>query len=187
VKRTYETNRLRLVRLNEEHAEKIRDFYIRNAAHLDPWEPLREPGFDRVESHRRTLAFERRATLNGMMVRFWIFKKEDTELEHPIGSAALTNIVRGVFKSCYLGYKIDNQEINNGYMTEALEKVLEIAFEELELHRVEANIMPRNHRSLRVIEKLGFEQEGLSKRYLKINGTWEDHYRFALIHEEEPS
>ena len=181
MKKRYMTERLQLVVLDETFAEKILDFYMRNAVHLEPWEPLRQPGFDQAASHKQALAFEHQAFINRMMVRFWFFKKEDTALIRPIGSAALTNIVRGVFKSCYLGYKIDVEEANKGYMTEALEKVVQVAFEEMGLHRIEANIMPRNARSIRVVEKLGFVNEGLSKDYLKINGKWEDHYHFVIL------
>jgi len=118
-------------------------------------------------------------------VRFWLFKKEDQMLEKPLGTLALTNIIRGVFKSCFLGYKMDEDEINKGYMTEAIKALVKIAFSELNLHRIEANIMPRNERSIRVVEKCGFINEGLAKKYLKINGIWEDHYHMVILNEEE--
>jgi ribosomal-protein-alanine N-acetyltransferase len=68
-------------------------------------------------------------------------------------------------------------------MTEAIRKGIEIVFQECGLHRIEANILPRNLRSLRVAEKLGFVNEGLSRRYLCINGVWEDHIHMALLNE----
>lgn len=69
-------------------------------------------------------------------------------------------------------------------MTEAVEAVVNHAFQELHLHRIEANIMPRNRASLRVVEKLGFRNEGVSREYLKINGKWEDHIHMVLLNEE---
>ena len=66
-------------------------------------------------------------------------------------------------------------------MTEAVRRVTEIAFTDLALHRVEVNIMPRNAASLAVAERAGFVREGLSPRYLQINGKWEDHVRLARI------
>jgi ribosomal-protein-alanine N-acetyltransferase len=84
-----------------------------------------------------------------------------------------------------LGYKLDADEINKGYMTEALRKGIDIAFNEVGLHRIEANIMPKNKRSLRTVEKLGFYNEGLAYKYLKINGKWEDHIHMVLLNEEE--
>jgi ribosomal-protein-alanine N-acetyltransferase len=85
----------------------------------------------------------------------------------------------GNFKSCFLGYKLDKDEINKGYMTEAIRETVQIMFDEHGLHRVEVNIIPRNARSLKVMEKLKFEREGFSKKYLEINGVWEDHIHFA--------
>ena len=70
---------------------------------------------------------------------------------------------------------MDKAETNRGYMTEALRCVIDFAFNRLRLHRIEANIMPRNHASRRVVEKLGFHYEGLARQYLQINGRWEDH------------
>ena len=74
-----------------------------------------------------------------------------------------------------MGYKLDAALCGQGYMTEAVQKLSEIAFKELGLHRIEANIMPRNAASLRVAEKAGFYREGLALKYLNINGVWEDH------------
>lgn len=90
----------------------------------------------------------------------------------------------GNFKSCYMSYKLDRYEINKGYMTEAVKKVVEIMFNEYNLHRIEVNIVPRNKRSLKVVQKLNFEEEGYSKRYLEINGKWEDHVHFAIYNDD---
>jgi ribosomal-protein-alanine N-acetyltransferase len=76
---------------------------------------------------------------------------------------------------------MDGAEINHGYITEALRRAIRFAFEDLQLHRIEANIMPKNVRSIRVVEKLGFVNEGLSRKYLKIAGVWEDHVHYVLL------
>jgi ribosomal-protein-alanine N-acetyltransferase len=101
-----------------------------------------------------------------------------------IGTVSLSNIVRGPFQSCHLGYKLDKDEINKGFMTEAVEKVINITFKDLKLHRIEANIMPKNKASLRVVEKLNFYNEGIAYKYLKINGKWEDHIHMVLLNED---
>ncbi|WP_278244288.1 GNAT family N-acetyltransferase [Caldisalinibacter kiritimatiensis] len=93
-------------------------------------------------------------------------------------------MVRGPFLSCFLGYKLDKDEVNKGYMTEALKMGIDIAFNELKLHRIEANIMPKNEASLRIVKKLGFYEEGVAKKYLKINGKWEDHIHMVLLNED---
>ena len=84
------------------------------------------------------------------------------------------------FCSCFLGYKVDQRFNGLGVATEAIAASNRYLFEVFGLHRIEANIMPSNLASQRVVEKLGFEQEGLAKAFLKINGKWEDHYRYAL-------
>jgi ribosomal-protein-alanine N-acetyltransferase len=116
------------------------------------------------------------------MLRLWIFKKDDPS--KVIGTIALDNIIRGPFLSCFLGYRLDRDNINQGYTTEALGELIRIAFEDMGLHRLEANIMPRNQRSLRVVEKLGFVDEGLSRDYLKINEKWEDHIHMVLLNKD---
>ena len=99
-----------------------------------------------------------------------------------IGSIVLNNIIRGAFHSCHLGYKMDQFNINKGYLTEGLKIVIEYAFNVLKLHRIEANIMPHNSPSLRVVEKLVYH-EGLAKKYLNINESWEDHIHMVLLNE----
>ncbi|MDA8441744.1 MAG: GNAT family protein, partial [Peptococcaceae bacterium] len=108
----------------------------------------------------------------------WLFRK--VEPEQVIGSIALNNIIRGCFHSCHVGYRLDQAMLNQGYMTEGLRAVINTAFTELALHRLEANIIPSNHASMRVVEKLGFYAEGLALKYLCINGRWEDHVHMVL-------
>jgi ribosomal-protein-alanine N-acetyltransferase len=119
------------------------------------------------------------------MLRLCIFKKEDEKLERIIGDVNFANFIRGAMQGCTVGYKIDKEETRNGFMTEALGRALEVAFAELRLHRVEANIMPRNKASRRVVEKLGFHEEGYCPKLLKINGVWEDHIRYAILNQQE--
>ncbi|MED2962046.1 GNAT family protein, partial [Bacillus thuringiensis] len=92
-------------------------------------------------------------------------------------------IVRGIYQSCVLGYKLDKAELNKGYTTEALRKAIQVAFEEFQLHRIEAPIMPRNLASIQVVTKIGFQYEGVSRKMLMVNGVWEDHMRWVLLNE----
>jgi [ribosomal protein S5]-alanine N-acetyltransferase len=114
-------------------------------------------------------------------VGFWLIERETGKL---IGVVNLNEIVRGSFQSAYLGYYLFSPHEGRGYMAEGLLRVLERAFGELGLHRVEANIPPENQRSLRLVERLGFRREGYSPRYLKSGGRWRDHERWALLVEE---
>lgn len=98
-----------------------------------------------------------------------------------VGFAALTNISRGVFQACNLGYSIGKRFEGRGYMTEMVAAVVDYAFTDLDLHRVMANYMPENERSGAVLARLGFEREGLARRYLKIAGVWRDHVLTAKV------
>jgi len=165
------------------YARTILDFYIRNQEFLHKWETVRNLEFYTLPYQNQQLLNEFETMKEDRLFKVWIFKREDKGLGDVIGSIALNNIVRGAFQSCHLGYKMDQNNINKGYMTEALEKVIAYAFNVLKLHRIEANVMPHNSRSLRVVEKLGFYNEGLAKKYLKINDRWEDHIHMVLIND----
>ena len=114
--------------------------------------------------------------------RFYI--KPVGEPQKIIGIIGLNHVVWGAFCSAFLGYKLDKHYINKGYMSMAVELLAAYAFEELHLHRIEANVMPKNSASLRVLEKNCFINEGTSKYYLKINGKWEDHIHMVKINYE---
>ncbi|MDH8678475.1 GNAT family N-acetyltransferase [Fusibacter bizertensis] len=178
MKSVIKTPRLTLSVLDAKWSEKICQYYIDNRDFLESWEPYRHNSFYTIDTQKIALELDYQGMIRGEMIRFWIIEDETEEI---IGSVALTNIIKGVFKSCYLGYKLSKKHINLGYMTESIQAVINYAFDEMYLHRIEANIMPRNFASIRVVEKLGFEFEGCSKQYLKINGIWEDHNRYALL------
>lgn len=181
MKNIYETERLLLKAPDQNLAAYILEYYKRNKEFLEEWEPVRQPEFYTIEYQENQLGNQLAQIQSGDALRFWLFEKENPE--KAIGFFAFSNIVRGVFWSCFLGYGLDGQRINQGYMTEALQKGIEIIFGECGLHRIEANIMPKNARSLRVTEKLGFVNEGISRRYLKINGNWEDHIHMVLLND----
>jgi len=103
-----------------------------------------------------------------------------------LGSISLNEIVRGSFRSAYLGYWIGEPHARHGYMTEGLQLALRHAFRRLRLHRLEANVCPENEPSLALLQRVGFRREGYSPRYLKIAGRWRDHERWAILAEEWP-
>jgi RimJ/RimL family protein N-acetyltransferase len=100
------------------------------------------------------------------------------------GVINLSEIVRGSFESAYLGYYALAPHAGKGFMSAGLELVLDRAFGELGLHRLEANIQPKNQRSIELVRRAGFRCEGLSRRYLKIAGRWRDHERWAITLED---
>jgi ribosomal-protein-alanine N-acetyltransferase len=101
-----------------------------------------------------------------------------------VGSANLTEIVRGVFQSAYLSFYGHASYSGQGLVKEGLQLLLRHAFGKLRMHRVEANVQPGNERSLGLVRSLGFSREGFSPRYLKIGGRWRDHERWALLAEQ---
>lgn len=110
--------------------------------------------------------------------RFGIFKREDDRL---IGTIGLYQVFRGPRESALLGYSLDQGENGKGYTTEATKLVVNYAFDVLNLHRIEAGVMPDNIGSIRVLEKAGFHKEGIAIKNVKINGSWEDHQMLAII------
>jgi len=178
----YSTERLILRVLDGSFSETVLSYYLRNREFLQEWEFAQDEEFYTEKIQKNQLANDLKSIENGSLLKLWIFNKDDCN--NTIGSISFSNIIRGSFLSSFLGYKLDKDEINKGYITEALEKGIEIVFNDYKLHRIEANIMPKNKPSLRVVEKLGFYNEGLALKYLKINGRWEDHIHMVLISQD---
>ena len=101
-----------------------------------------------------------------------------------VGQLSLSQIFYRGFQNAYLGYHLFGGFTGHGYMTEAVGLVLGYAFDNLKLHRIEANVQPHNRPSIAVLRRNGFAKEGFSRRYLKINGRWRDHERWAIIVED---
>lgn len=102
-----------------------------------------------------------------------------------IGVIHLFEVMRGNLQSCWIGYFLDKEQNGKGYMSEAVQLVVNYAFQQLKIHRIEAGVMPHNIGSIKVLLKSGFHKEGLAKKNVKINGRWEDHQTLAIVNEEE--
>jgi ribosomal-protein-alanine N-acetyltransferase len=100
------------------------------------------------------------------------------------GVVNVSEIVRGPFRSAYLGYYAFVPLAGRGFMREGLRQTIRHCFSELGLHRLEANVQPDNHRSIELVKSLGFRLEGYSPEYLKICGRWADHERWAILAKE---
>lgn len=100
------------------------------------------------------------------------------------GEVNLSAVQRGAFQNGYVGYWIDEAMAGNGYVPEACLVLFRFAFEQLNLHRLQVSIVPRNRPSRQVARKLGLRGEGVALRYLEIDGRWEDHVRYAITAEE---
>jgi ribosomal-protein-alanine N-acetyltransferase len=127
------------------------------------------------------LRSSRREARAGRMLPFGI-----TVAGELAGQVTVNSIVRGAFQAGYVGYWVDERVAGRGVMTAALALVADHCFGPVDLHRIEANIRPLNTPSLRVVQKLGFREEGLHRRYLFIDEDWRDHVSYALLKEDAP-
>lgn len=160
-------------------AEILNNYLIRNTSFFKAYAPLRPNETFTIEWQQKKISEHLESRLKEQEIRFFLFESNNpTEI---IGDIGYSNIIKGAFWSCFLGYRMDEQKTRKGFMFEALGKTNQFMFDVLKLHRIEANIMPHNTASIRLTEKLGFEFEGYSKNYLKLNGKWEGHNRYALL------
>ncbi|WP_183727333.1 MULTISPECIES: GNAT family N-acetyltransferase [Paraburkholderia] len=172
------TERLWLRPASRQHVSALLGYSIANRAHLQPWEPSRPEAFYTLPSIEARLESMEKQIAAGLAIHLLFFDKEEGQL---IGDCNFTNIVRGPFQACHLGFSIAHDHEGRGLMRECLATAIQYMFAELGLHRVMANYRPENKRSAQLLNKLGFEQEGIARAYLKINGVWADHVLTSLI------
>jgi [ribosomal protein S5]-alanine N-acetyltransferase len=176
---TLSTERVEVVHMAPGHGALLAEFFRRNEHHLAPWDPPRPAGvmqssFWEGECERAVGDYE-----DGTVVRWVMFARGDPS--RIIGRINFTQIARGPFQSCMLGYAIDAAHQGRGLMREALEATIGHVFAVLRLHRIQANYVQENLRSGRLLQRLGFSREGLAKDYLFINGAWRDHVLTARL------
>ena len=148
---------------------------------LTPWEPI-WPSDDLTRSgFRRRLRRYSEDVAEDRAYPFVIVREDDDAI---VGGVTLANVRRGIVQAGTIGYWIGQPFAGKGYMTSALRVLLPTLFGELNLHRVEAACIPSNLASVKVLEKCGFAREGLARRYLCINGVWQDHYLYGLLDED---
>lgn len=157
-------------------ARELLDYYIRNEDHLKNFEPTRDKNFYTIEVQRKILLESYRHLMSGISSDLGIYIGDKL-----IGKVKLSNIVYGVFRSGILGYSIDKDYQGKGYMREAVNLILDYAKNYLDLHRIEASILVDNDKSKGVLLGCGFEEVGINRKYLYINGKWRDHITFAKI------
>ena len=157
---------------------------LANEAWLSPWEPS---GHGTWRERYAVTAFPpmlrqlRRQARAGTTLPFAV-----TYQGRYVGQVTAGNIWRGSLGSCFLGYWVDGRYAGRGITPTAVALLADHCFSAARLHRVEANVRPENAASRRVVEKLGFREEGLRERYLHIDGAWRDHVCYGLTVEEVP-
>jgi ribosomal-protein-alanine N-acetyltransferase len=153
-----------------------------NRAHTEPWEPIRTEAHYSRAGQAETLRHDTEAWEIGTGYAFAVLDREAGD--RIIGRIALGNVVFGAWRNATLGYWVAADAGGRGHATSAAGLVCEFAFEHVGLHRVQPAVIPRNIRSVRVVQKAGFRLEGRALRYLCINGRWEDHDLYAMTEEE---
>jgi [ribosomal protein S5]-alanine N-acetyltransferase len=152
-------------------------------AFLSPWEPQWARDELTKGAFRRRLKRYAQEARGDTAYAFFVFRSQDDVL---LGGCTLSNVRRGVTQCCALGYWIGERFSRQGYMFDAIRALVPFIFSTLGLHRIEAACLPSNDASKSLLTKLGFRQEGVARRYLQINGEWQDHLLFALLADEAP-
>jgi RimJ/RimL family protein N-acetyltransferase len=160
-----------------EDAEALLALQAENRHFFEKFSMERPRDFYTIEYQiKRIQSFEENSR-NDKTYTFGIFKNEGTL----IGTINLFQVIRDSLQSAFIGYFLDQKHNGKGYTTEAAKLLVDYAFNELTLHRIEAGVMPHNIGSIRVLEKSGFHKEGIAIKNVKINGKWEDHQVLAII------
>lgn len=153
-------------------------------AYLAVWEPQwAKDELSRSAFRRRLRQYQWEAREDQGFAYFVVHKADGALL----GSITLSNVRRGVSQTASVGYWIGLPHANKGYMTDAVQALATHAFKNLGLHRLEAACMPANAASARVLTKVGFICEGRARRYLRIEGVWQDHDLYALLSDDLPT
>lgn len=175
----YETGNLVLKVLDHRFCRNVLDFYLEGDSYFGAMEPDRIDGFYTVDYQRRLLEYEEKSFVANKSARYYIYEKENPN--KIIGTAALRNIVRGSFLSATIGYKLLPEYTGKGYATQTVKKITDEAIFDEELHRIVAYVQPDNVASVRVLEKCGFEFEGVARDYAMLKGRWHDHAIYARV------
>jgi len=170
-----ETDRLILRPPNKFDAGPMAEFLTRNRDHFGAWESDRSDDFFTVESQLLLMLRAVQGWNSGTRYLFLIDRKPDNAL---IGTIHFSNVLRGNFQSCRVGYKLDQAHSGNGYMTEAMRAAMDFVFDQ-GLRTIVAYVLPTNDPSRRVLDKLGFRRDGIERKYMKIDGVHRDHIRMV--------
>lgn len=177
-----EGNQIYVRFLEEKDVEAMMQLYLRNRDFFQQYSPKRDEAYYTYERHLKSIKNAIEARKSDREYSFGIFLRETDEL---IGDIDLTGVLRNVLQSSYIGYSLDRDHNGKGIMTEAVKLVVDFGFKQLHLHRIVAGVMPTNLGSIRVLEKAGFEKEGIARKNVKINGKWEDHLELSILNPED--
>ena len=168
--------------LMEEDAVQFTQLLKANQSYWTIFEPRQDAQFYTVAVQREKIREALYQMRDRREYNFGIFDLFSGQL---IGHISLYSIKRLPFLSGYIGYSIDEREVGRGIATEAVQLATAFSFDTLRLNRLEAYVSPHNKGSMAVLEKAGYQQEGLLRQKLFINGAWKDHFLYAKLYHEE--
>ncbi|CAG9294999.1 GNAT family N-acetyltransferase [Celerinatantimonas diazotrophica] len=172
------TERSQVVLLQPGLAPFLTDYIIRNRDHLGPWEPPRREEYFTLKNTQQTIAAKLKLYDQDLALPLVALDRSSQKV---IATVNVSNIVRGIFQAAHLGYGVDEKYQGQGFMTEILSAAIPEIFTQLKLHRLMANYIPTNQRSGALLQRLGFDKEGIAKDYLFINDQWHNHILTAKI------
>ena len=174
------TERLRLSVLRKSACRRVTDYVVRNAEFHQKFSQTRNHDYFTVPVQREFLQSDLAAFRKGTLVPFWITMKGEEKI---IGRVSFFNLAYGGMMSCATGYHLDKDYTGQGIITEALRGAIGFMFDEFRMHRIEAFILPENEKSLNVVKRLGFTEEGKRAAYMHINGQYRDHVAFYVLND----
>lgn len=177
-----ETPRLELRVLNDLYAPEVLQFLEQNRNIFEPVEAPKPIGFYTLNYQRESLRAEGQAFLQNRYIRYYVFCKNLPD--RIIGTVSFSSMIPFPYDSAVVGYKFDPAFQHKGYATEAITCACHALFSESNVHRIEAYVLPDNIPSQNLLERIGFEFEGISRSVINIHGSYKDHQRYALISEK---
>ncbi len=175
------TERLVLKVLDSSYAGLILEYYEKNRSFFAESMARLNENFYTVDFQINRCWKEYELMQQQRHMRFYVFQKEDIGFTRIIGDITISDILWGSFLTCSIGYKIDSSFTKRGYATESVKGAVNYIFNILGLERIVAHIKPDNIPSINMIEKIGFQEEGVSRQYIRLAGQRKDHLRYSLI------
>lgn len=173
------TNRLILQIEDATKAEDVLSFYQNNRSLFERFEPTRPHNFYTLSYQKAAMQYEYSEIIKGKSLRYYIYLKEMPDTI--IGSVNFSRMEHSPFSKASLGYKFDASYHGHGYAMEACQAAIPVIFSNYNIHRIEARVSPDNTPSIKLLERLGFQYEGIEYQSVEVNGTYRDHYRYSLI------
>lgn len=176
---TLTTPRLLLQVETSQKAPAVLEFYQYNRLLFERFEPTRPHNFYTIEYQTAAMDAEYNHAVKGKSIRYYIYLKAQPDFI--IGTVNFSNILHGPFSRASIGYKLDKRYHGNGYAFEACTAAISTMFLSYRLHRIDARVSPDNPPSIKLLERLGFQYEGIEYQGVEVNGVFKDHYRYGLI------